>query len=173
MRVSQLMTRLESLNLETEAACERHDTAAAERDAGEFAALAMSRMRGHRPAAFRPTAGGSIRMSAAEVDAAMDDDADFDATVDGIATLPVVLAKAVLSAAGLMPEVDDEDHAASDRRSVSTSPILSGVVSYLRALPEAKRQLLMSELSQQWNDAQAAAMAARVAEEAARAGRYV
>ena len=95
MRVSQLLTQLESLNNETEAACERLDAAQAERDAGEFAAMAMSRIRGHRPAAFRPTAGGSIRMSAEVVDAAMEDDADFDTTVEGLATLPVVIAKAL------------------------------------------------------------------------------
>ncbi len=159
MRVSQLLTQLESLNLETEAAIERLDTAAAERDADEFATSALSRMRGSRPAAFRPTAGGSLRFSAAEASAAMEDDDDFATTVEGLAALPIVNCKAVLAAAGLMEEVDDAEFAAHDRRTVATSPVLAGIVRYLRALSDEKRAMLMSELADLWDQSQAAMLA--------------
>lgn len=167
MKVSEVMTQLDQLSRDNADACDRLEAAAAERGADEFAHAALARMRGRRPAAYTPSPGRSIRMSAAFASVAMADDQDFDATVEGLATLPVVTAKAILSAAGLMPEVGDEEHAAHDRRSVATDPVLAGIVSYLRALSPEKRTQFMYELAQKWDTAQAAMIAASRTETAA------
>lgn len=53
-----------------------------------------------------------------------------------------------------------------DRRTVARDSVLANIVSYLRALPEAKQQLLMNELAQQWDQSQAAMLAQSQAEAA-------
>ncbi len=158
MKASEMLTQIATLTATNEAAFARLDEAQAERTADEFAQTALAGM-GKRPAAFKPTAGGSIRMSADVVDAAMEDDLDLEATIDGLAVLPVAICKAILAASGLLEEIDDPEYAAQDRRRVATDEVLSNIVRYLRALPPAKRELLMSELAQKWEAAQSAMIA--------------